>query len=169
MLPLQVLTVILVAVVMGMALAHALEYPGKMRLQRHDYLVTQSIYYPGFTVGGASEPLGIAATLLLLILTPHDNPAFWWTAAALLAMAATHAVFWAVTQPVNRYWVGQLRLTSAAQKFFSVEENAGQGSILLDRWEGLRNRWEYSHITRAVLAATGLITLTVAVATYRTR
>jgi hypothetical protein len=36
MLPLQVITVFLVAVAMALALAHALEYPGKMRLNREN-------------------------------------------------------------------------------------------------------------------------------------
>jgi hypothetical protein len=63
MLPLQVLTVLLVAVVMGLTLAHALEFPGKIRLGREEYLVTQAIYYPGFTIGGGiGEVLGIITT-----------------------------------------------------------------------------------------------------------
>jgi hypothetical protein len=34
---LQVLTVMVVSVAMGLALAHALEYPGKLRLSREEY------------------------------------------------------------------------------------------------------------------------------------
>ncbi len=44
---LQILTTVLVAVAMAPALAHALEYPGKMRLSRDAYLTVQAIYYPG--------------------------------------------------------------------------------------------------------------------------
>ena len=50
---LEVLTVLLVAVAMGLALAHALELPGKLRFSREAYLQVQPIYYPGFTIGGA--------------------------------------------------------------------------------------------------------------------
>lgn len=32
---------------MAPALAHAMEYPGKMRLSRDAYLTVQPIYYPG--------------------------------------------------------------------------------------------------------------------------
>ena len=46
-----------------MALTHALEFPGKMRLDKDIYLAAQTIYYPGFTIGGAAEPLNIIATL----------------------------------------------------------------------------------------------------------
>ena len=132
-------------------------------------LVAQSIYYPGFTVGGAGEPLGILATLLLIILTPRGNPAFWLTVAAFLALVATHLVCWAVTLPVNRYWVSQRKLTNPAQRFFSPAQQAEASAVLRARWEALRNKWEYSHITRAVLAAIGLITLIVAVATNGAR
>jgi hypothetical protein len=167
-LSLQVLTVMLVAVVMGLALAHALEFPGKKRLGRQEYLTTQAIYYPGFTIGGGiGEVLGIVATLLLVILTPRDNPAFWWTVIAFIAVALTHIIFWVVTQPVNRFWVSQLKLPNVAQRFFSVEERDRQGKRLQDKWEALRNKWEYSHIARAVFAAIGLVSLTIAVATYR--
>ena len=109
----------------------------------------------------------VAVVLLLIILTPRGNPAFWWTVAAFLALVATHLVFWAVTQPMNRYWASQLSLTNPAQRFFSPAQQAEASAVLRDRWEALRNKWEYSRITRAVLAAIGLITLTVAVATYR--
>ncbi len=168
MLPLQVLTVVLVAVVMGLTLAHALEFPGKMRLRKEEYLVTQAIYYPGFTIGGGiGEVLGIITTLVLVILTPRDNPAFWWTVAAFIAVTVAHLVFWVITQPVNRYWVSQLKLSNAAQRFFSVDQRDAQAQPFQDRWEALRNRWEYSHMSRAVLAGIGLISLTVAVAIYR--
>jgi hypothetical protein len=33
-------------------LAHALEWPGKLRLSREHYLAVQPIYYPGFTYSG---------------------------------------------------------------------------------------------------------------------
>jgi hypothetical protein len=57
---LQILTTVLVAVAMVPALAHALEYPGKMRLSRDAYLTVQPIYYPGFTIaGGIAEAGGL--------------------------------------------------------------------------------------------------------------
>lgn len=51
-LTLQLLALVLVSVAMALALAHALELPGKLRLSKEAYLSTQSIYYPGFTIGG---------------------------------------------------------------------------------------------------------------------
>jgi hypothetical protein len=66
---LQVVTLMLVAVTMALALAHALEYPGKMRLSKQEYLATQAIYYPGFTLGGIAEGVSVIALGALAFLT----------------------------------------------------------------------------------------------------
>jgi hypothetical protein len=58
MLPtIQVLTLAVIVVALSASLAHALELPGKMRLAKDEYFAVQSIYYPGFTIAGASEPV----------------------------------------------------------------------------------------------------------------
>jgi len=64
----QVATVFLAGTAMTMALAHALEFPGKMRLDEQTYMAVQRIYYPGFTVGGIAEPLAVVTTLVLTLL-----------------------------------------------------------------------------------------------------
>ena len=166
MLTLEVITVFLVAVAMALSLAHALEFPGKMRLPKEAYLATQTIYYPGFTIGGFSELLGMLATLLLLFLIPRSDSAFVWTLVAFLSLVAMHLVFWIVTQPVNRHWLARAQLTSAARGFFNPVRDPQQTAVA-DRWEHLRNTWEYSHIVRAVLAVVGLLSMTIAVALYR--
>jgi hypothetical protein len=55
MLPLIVATIFLASIIMSLSLAHALELPGKMRLCKESYVKTQTIYYPGFTIGGLAE------------------------------------------------------------------------------------------------------------------
>jgi hypothetical protein len=72
---LQVVAVILVAVTMALALAHALELPGKRRLAKEPYLAVQTIYYPGFTIGGIGEVGGLLAMLALVIVTPKGTAA----------------------------------------------------------------------------------------------
>src|SRR5262245_43244062 len=75
---LQLVSIVLVAGAMTPALAHALEYPGKLRLQKDAYAATQQIYYPGFTYGGgAAEILAILATLLLTVVMPYGTVSFW--------------------------------------------------------------------------------------------
>src|SRR5215471_2670974 len=151
MLFLQVVTLSLVAVTMSLALAHALEFPGKMRLSRDNYIATQTIYYPGFSIGGFAEPIGILATLLLALVTPQENPAFVWTLVALIAIAAMHAVYWLVTHPVNRFWMTGTA-TGVAHWFFSfsrIHRSKSGETGYQDQWERLRDTWEHSHMVRA--------------------
>jgi hypothetical protein len=72
---------------MDMALAHALELPGKLRLPKDQYLAVQAIYYPGYTFGGVAEPLSIAAVALLAFLTPPVGAGFWLTVSVHRAIA----------------------------------------------------------------------------------
>src|SRR5215831_5426822 len=122
MLTLQVITVLLVAVTMALALAHALEYPGKMRLSKENYIATQSIYYPGFTIGGFGEALGLLASLALMFEMPRGSAPFWWSVFGFVALAIMHTVFWTVTQPVNRHWTANIRISPNAQQFFGVQQ-----------------------------------------------
>lgn len=155
---LQIAALLLIAMAWALAFAHAAEYPGKMRLDRDAYFAVQAIYYPGFTFGGASEPLSAVALAALLALTPPGTADFWLTAVALVAAVAAHAIFWLVTQPVNRIWVRQLGLGRAGTKFFSPDRPAASGD-----WTRLRDRWETSHLVRAALMSAALVALVVAV------
>ncbi|TJW75370.1 MAG: DUF1772 domain-containing protein, partial [Mesorhizobium sp.] len=83
---LQVVTIILVAGAMAMALAHALELPGKLRLGRQEYFVVQRIYYPGFTIGGGVAEIGGIVATFALMLTSGSPVQFWPTAGALVAL-----------------------------------------------------------------------------------
>lgn len=166
MLFLEVITIFFAAVAMSLALAHALEYPGKMRLDPQTYMAVQAIYYPGFTVGGVGEPLAALTSLILLILLRGSGAAFWWALAAFLALTAMHATFWLVTQPTNRFWLRNQPLTKAGSKFFGINPSGvmeAEPKVNPD-WVRLRDRWEYSHIARAGFAVIALVALVVAVA-----
>lgn len=159
---LQVLTVMFVAVAMGLSLAHALELPGKLRLGREAYVVMQRVYYPGFTIGGGiGEGCGIIATLVLLLATPWGGLPFWLTLGGFLLMLVMHAVYWLYTHPVNRFWVEGVELSGPGAAFFA----AGQPHDGDDRpdWDALRNQWEYSHVARAVLAGISLALIAAAI------
>ena len=163
MLPvLQVVTLLLVAIAMTCALAHALEMPGKLRLSREVYLTVQQIYYPGFTiVGGGGEIAGMLGTLLLVFITPKNTGAFALTLAALIAMLSAHVVFWAITQPANRYWMREQQLGPAGAAFFRTDTAAASQPA---DWTILRSRWERSHLVRAVLFSAALVLLATATA-----
>jgi hypothetical protein len=159
----QIVTTLLVAVAMALSLAHALELPGKKRLGRETYFAVQPIYYPGFTIGGGvGEFGGTLATVALLILTPVGTAAFWLTLAALVCLLGMQAVYWTMTHPVNKFWLRREALQGAGERFFA----AGKADARNQQrpWTALRDRWEFSHVARAVLAFVGLALLVIAIA-----
>ena len=160
---LQVLSILFVAVGMRLSLAHALEFPGKLRLTRDTYLAVQTIYYPGFTIGGVFGEFGaMLATLLLLVFTRFVSTAFWLTLVALLALLIMHGVYWTVTHPVNKVWLKDQQLQDAGAAFFAAGGENKSGKSSDHDWAALRDRWEYSHLARAVFAMVSLIALVTA-------
>jgi hypothetical protein len=162
----EVLSVVLVAVAMALALAHALELPGKLRLDKPTYIAVQSIYYPGFTLGGmVGEAGGMLATLALLLLT-WAQASFGWTLAAFLALVTMQGVYWLITHPVNGFWLRDTPLTGSAARFFSFDplQRSAAEDASDDGWRSLRARWEYSHVVRAVLAGLSLLSLVTGIA-----
>jgi hypothetical protein len=148
----QLLTIVMSAIALAPALAHAFEFPGKQRLDRSAYMTVQTIYYPGFTLLGISEPGAIIAVIILLALTPVGTTEFGWTLVALLGLLGMQAVYWAFVHPVNRYWLqgAGVATGTAGRGFFGLEPAHGASGET--HWKNLRDRWEYSHIARAALA-----------------
>jgi len=156
---LQVITLMLVAVSMAMSLAHALELPGKRRLSEAEYRIVQPIYYPGFTFGGLfGEFGGMLATAILLFATPAATP-FWLVLTALALLLLAHALYWLLTHPVNKVWLEKQELGGAGSTFFG----AGGGSAPMD-FKAARDRWEYSHVARAICASVALALIATATA-----
>lgn len=156
-LALKLLCLILVTVTVSLSLAHALELPGKMRLNREQYLAVQPIYYPGFTYAGICEPAAVIVLALLLALTPSQAPAFWLVAAALAAAILVHALYWVLTAPVNKVWMQGQKLSGSAQKFFGTGGPENRDGRIL------RDRWERSHVYRAIAAAAAFLLLAAAI------
>lgn len=158
----EIVTVALVALTMALSLAHALELPGKLRLAKEQYFSVQAIYYPGFTIGGVGEALGVFATLALALMTPRTSPAFWPAIVAFAAMLATNLIYWIAIHPVNNFWVRGTKLSAAGSAFFAFDFLTRGGLANAD-WTALRDRWEYSHLARAVLSAIAFFAIVIAV------
>jgi hypothetical protein len=153
---LSLLALVLVAVTMGLALAHALEFPGKLRLDEETYRAVQAIYYPGFTLGGLIGEFGALLLLpVLLFLIPFGSERFWWIACAFAFLVIGHMTYWFVTHPVNNVWLKDTDVSGLGTVFFSTF--AGQESD----WRQLRNMWEYSHVARAFFAMLSLVAMAV--------
>jgi hypothetical protein len=153
---LWVASLLCVAITMGLSLAHALELPGKLRLDEAEYRIVQSVYYPGFTIGGLIGELGgIIVLIAVLILLPKQTARFYWTVVSLVLLCAVHAVYWLMTHPVNNAWVSTVPMPKAASTFF-----AAFGRSKRD-WRQLRRQWECSHLVRACLGMASLTTLAI--------
>jgi polyferredoxin len=146
---LQVVTLTLVGIAVGLVMAHSLEWPGKLRLTREQYLATQQIYYPGFTWAGVAEPLGLLLTLILVVQTPLATPRFWLGTTALILLFVMHGAYWLLTHPINRVWLAGARLSHAGAEFFGADRSPRDGLPAESDWRRLRYRWELSHAIRA--------------------
>jgi hypothetical protein len=146
---LQIVTLATVAVALALPTAHLLEWPGKLRLNREQYMAIQRIYYPGFTYAGLVEPLNILLVFILVLQTPVATPASWLRMAALIMVATMHAAYWLVTHPINSVWMAEARVGGAGEKFFGAGRAPGDRRAAEGDWRRLRQRWEGSHALRA--------------------
>jgi hypothetical protein len=131
----RLLTIMLAALSMGVALCHLLELPGKMALDGALWLtLLQILYPPAFgTIGGFFEVGAVVSAGVLTFLVRDRGPSFGWTLAATVLLVASHAVFWIWVAPVNAAMAPLTPDTLPAD------------------WMELRDQWEYAHATRAVL------------------
>ncbi|PYX62872.1 MAG: hypothetical protein DMG74_19120 [Acidobacteria bacterium] len=78
--------------------------------------------------------------------------------------------FWTVTQPVNKFRLKNQQLEGLGKRFFyptgPMTQRGEQADTEKD-WKRMRDRWEYSHLVRAVLSVIALVTLTVALSMSR--
>ena len=83
------------------------------------------------------------------------------TLIALSGLARMEIVYWTVIHPVNKIWVKDMPLSSAASGFFSFGRLSPGSNARPPEWTDLRNRWEYAHAIRAVLALCSFVALVI--------
>jgi hypothetical protein len=120
---LQIVTLMLGALAMAPAVAHALEFPGKMRLSKDAYFTVQRIYYPGFTIAGLVDGVSMIAALALVIVTPRETTAF------VLSVAALILLFGDACCVLDRHGTGEQGL---AQR--GTAEQGGLGILSYECW-----------------------------------
>src|SRR5260370_41121404 len=95
------LSLVCAALVLGLALTHDLEIPGKQRLSGAEWLTVHQTFYGGFAiVGGMAEILGLLSTGLLLFLLRKQQVALALTLVAALCMASMPATW----QQIRNAW-----------------------------------------------------------------
>jgi hypothetical protein len=147
------ITIILSALVTGMALCHALELPAKMQYPASLYITVQNSLYVAFgppNIGAFIEMTAPLAAIGLVILVRKRRPVLQLTLIAVAFMLlAFPVIFFAFTEPVN-----------------TIIRSATPESIPAN-WQQLRNQWEYSHLARFFchLAAFSALVLSVLVET----
>jgi hypothetical protein len=132
--------VLTTALAMAPAMAHALELPNKIRMNREDYLNAQRLYR-GWQFVGVAVIAALIATVLLLRTSSRGE--LFFSLLAVLSVLATQLVFWVITFPVNR----------RTRNWTHAPED----------WQALRARWEYSHAASAALNVLALVGVTVTV------
>lgn len=130
----RLITIVLSALVTGMALCHALELPAKMQYSASQYITVQNSLYVAFdppNIGALIEFAAPLSAIALTILVRKRHPAFQLTLmATALTLVAFPVIFFVFTEPVN-----------------IIIRNATPETIPTN-WLELRNQWEYSHLAR---------------------
>lgn len=127
----KVVSALLVALLCGLAFAHVLEQSAKLQYDAAFYIALQKTLYVQWAppnVGGALEPLAIAATALVAFFGRSDKRTLWLTLGALFALLlAFPLVFFLFVAPANAVF-------SAATPM-AVPAN----------WTEMRTGWETGH------------------------
>ncbi|RBP12895.1 uncharacterized protein DUF1772 [Roseiarcus fermentans] len=140
---------VLASVTIVSPLAGAFEVPGDASFSADRYVAIGGLYYPGFTIAGVAEPLAILALGVLLASVARETWPFWLIALALAAEALSHLLYWVLIAPVN----GLLLAGDARPAPAEADRNERIA---------LRERWELSHVCRALASTLAFVLLVAA-------
>jgi hypothetical protein len=124
------LSLLFTGLTLGAGMAHLLEMPHKMALSMREYQIVQAIYR-GWALLGILQAGVALFTLILLFYVRSGARMFFMTLTAFLCLASTLVIFFIFTYPVNIA--------------------TSNRTVLPANWMLLRQQWEYSHFTAALL------------------
>jgi Domain of unknown function (DUF1772) len=143
------ITLILVALFMGLEFAHTLEMPAKMQYDGAFYVTIQNSLYQYFGAPGLGAWITVGAVLAaiaLTVLVRNRRPAFWWTLAGTLCLViAFPLIYFLRIEPVN-----------------GVIEQATARSVPTN-WANLRDQWEYAHAANFIFSLASFSALVISV------
>ncbi len=126
------------ALALGAALAHALELPNKIGLDKEAYFSVQQIYR-GWSWLALLLLVELVSILAVVILEWRMRPVRFSALISLLCLLGAQALFWIFTFPAN-----------AATSNWTVQPHD---------WQTLRLQWEYSHAAGAALQIAAMASL----------
>lgn len=138
---LRMLAIVVVAICLVPAGAHFFEMGNKLALPPAEYMVVQQIYR-GWAFFGIAVFAALALTLGHTIMVWRVPAARWPSLLSFLAIAATQAIFWTYTYPMNaltRNW-----------------------TVMPADLESARRQWEFSHAVNAGITLAALVLIVLA-------
>lgn len=135
------ITLILIALSLGMAFCHALELPAKIQYDGSLYVRIQNSLYVAFgppNIGAFIEIGTLLAAIVLTLIVRKRRPAFQLTLAGTICLLIAFPVIFFL-------------FTSLANAFF---RQATPESVPAN-WMQLRRLWEYSHAARFIFQLVG--------------
>lgn len=136
------ITLILVALTMGMAFCHTLELPAKMQYDGALYVTLQNSLYLSFgTIGAVIEVGALLTAIVLSFLVRKHRSAFVSTMIGTICLAAALIIWFVLILPVN------------------IEISQWTATSVPENWTRLRDQWEYAHATRFVIQLIGFSSL----------
>jgi hypothetical protein len=127
------LSLVLTALVMGLAFCHVVQMPPKMVLGGPEYLLTLRMYGGFGPVGALLEPGAIVAAIVLATLVRRRRREFALATAGAACLVAGLLLWFVVVSPVNAHWAVASPSAPPAD------------------WVALRHRWEWGHAGHAVV------------------
>jgi hypothetical protein len=126
---------LMVALILGLAFAHVMELPGKLRMDGPTWLTVQQNLYIGFgPLAAVVEPVGILLTWVLVFMLRRRGRSSFRLALLAAACATIGLVEWAlIVSPMNALL------------------NGWTAATLPPDWTACRDRWEIGHAIHAAL------------------
>jgi hypothetical protein len=137
-------SLLFLALTLGASLAHLYALPNKLALSGEQYLAAQRAY-DGWAMLGVVVIGALLSTLALAVLLHGGAAEFRLAALAFACVAASQAIFWSVTFPVNQRTANWTELPAG--------------------WEAMRRAWEYSHAAGAALNLAAFLLVALALVT----
>lgn len=121
---------LLTALTVGLAFAHALELGPKLEYEGSLYLRLHRTLYWGFGTIGAVVDVGAVIAAVVLAFVMRGRPGFRWALLGAAALVVAHVSWWIWVAPVNQ-----------AMRLLPLENPPAE-------WVRLRDQWEYTHLAR---------------------